>query len=87
MVRVEFSDDAAEWFRKAEPDVQDQLQKRLEQATDFPDHFLKPLTGSSLYRLRAGDYRAIIDWRRTMEDDDEEMLFVRRFGHRDGIYD
>jgi mRNA interferase RelE/StbE len=79
VAELEYSDRAADWLRDAEPDVQEQVMKKLEQARDFPDHFLKRLSG-------AGDYRAIIDWQRS-GDDGEETLFVRRIGKRDTIYD
>lgn len=85
MTKLSYSERAADWLRDAEPDVQDQVLKRLEQAVDFPDHFLKPMSGTPYHILRAGDYRAIIDRRRDQEDEDE--LFVREIGHRDGIYD
>lgn len=85
MTKLTYSERAAEWLRDAEPDVQEQVVNRLEQAVDFPDHFLKPMKGTPYYILRAGDYRAIIDWRR--EEDAEDELFVRKVGHRDGIYD
>jgi mRNA interferase RelE/StbE len=57
---------------------------RLEQAVDFPEHFLTRLSDSPYYRLRAGDYRAIVDWRR---NDEPELLFVRTIGHRRNVYD
>lgn len=82
MPDVEYSERAAQWLRDAEPDVADQVLKRLEQARDFPDHFLKPMSGYTYHILRAGDYRAIIDWRR-----ENEVLFVREIGHRSSIYD
>jgi mRNA interferase RelE/StbE len=82
---VEYSERAAEWLRDAEPDVQEQVLKKLDQVGDFPDHFLKRLSGSEYYRVRAGDYRAIVDWQRP--DDEEDTLFVRRIGKRDNIYD
>lgn len=85
MTTLTYSERAAEWLRDAEPDVQDQVVKRLEQAVDFPDHFLKSMKGTPYYILRAGDYRAIIDWRRDQSDEDE--LFVREIGHRGTIYD
>ncbi|MDZ7745044.1 MAG: type II toxin-antitoxin system RelE/ParE family toxin [Halobacteriales archaeon] len=82
MTSVELSSRAAEWLDKAEPDVHEQIIDRLDQAVAFPDHFLHRLTGRPLYKLRAGDYRCIIDWRQ-----DEEVLFVREIGHRRNIYD
>lgn len=49
-----------------------------------PGHYLKSLSGSLYHRLRVGDYRVIINWRR---DEDPEVLFVREVGHRRNIYD
>ena len=56
--------------------------KKLHDITDFPDHYLKRLSGSSYYRLRVGDYRVIIGWRK-----DDGELFVREIGHRRNVYD
>lgn len=82
MADVVVSDDAAEWLRDAEPDVRDRIMSKLDDVADFPDHYLKRMRGKPYYRLRVGDYRAIIDWRK-----DEEELFVRDVGHRRNIYD
>jgi mRNA interferase RelE/StbE len=84
MADVEYSSRAADWLRDAEPAAQEQVVKRIEQAQDFPDHFLARLSNSSFYKLRAGDYRAIVDWRR---DENPDVLFVREIGHRSSIYD
>jgi len=82
VVEIEYSSRAREWLENAEPDVQEQVLDRLERVAEFPDHFLTRLTNSTLYKLRAGDYRAIVDWRR-----EEDVLFVRRIGHRRNIYE
>jgi len=79
---VVVSDRAADWLRDAEPDVRNRIMSKLEDVVDFPDHYLKRLSSSPYYRLRVGDYRVIIDWRK---DDDE--LFVREIGHRRNVYD
>jgi mRNA interferase RelE/StbE len=84
MADVEYSSRAADWLREAEPDVREQVMGRLEQARDFPEHFLTRLSESPYYRLRAGDYRAIIDWR---HNEVPEVLFVRAIGHRRNVYD
>ena len=55
------------------------------QAVDFPSHFLTPYSHSEYYKLRAGDYRIVVDWQRS--NDDEDTLVIRRIGHRDGFYD
>ena len=84
MATLEYSTRAADWLRSAEPAASEQVMKRIEQAEDFPEHFLSPLRGRSTYKLRAGEYRAEIEWRR---NSDPEVLFVREIGHRDGFYD
>lgn len=82
MAEVVVSDNAAEWLRDAEPDVRDRMMNKLDDITEFPDHYLKRLSGSPYYRLRVGDYRVIVDWR-----NDDGELFVRDIGHRRNIYD
>ena len=84
MAEIEIAERAADWLRDAEPDIRDRILKKLRSIEDFPDHYLKQLSGSPYYRLRIGDYRAIIDWRR---DEDPEVLFVRSIDHRDSVYD
>lgn len=82
MATVKLADSAEEWIYNADADVQEQVLKRLDRVSDFPEHFLEYYKGSSLYKVRAGDYRAVVDW-----DKENEELFVRRIGHRDGFYD
>jgi len=82
MADVVVSDCAADWLRDAEPDVRDRIMNKIHDTEDFPDHYLKRLSGSPFYRLRAGDYRVIIDWRK-----DDGELFVREIGHRRNVYD
>jgi mRNA interferase RelE/StbE len=84
MPEIDVSERAADWLRDAEPDVRDRIMKKLRSIEDFPDHYLKRLSNSPYYRLRIGDYRAIIDWQR---DEDPEVLFVREIDKRPNIYD
>jgi mRNA interferase RelE/StbE len=82
MTEVVVSDNATEWLRDAESDVRDRIVNKLDDITDFPDHYLKRLRGSPYYRLRVGDYRVSIDWRK-----DDGELVVRDIGHRRNISD
>lgn len=84
MGEIEVSNRAADWLRDAEPDTRERIKKKLRSIEDFPEHYLKSLSGSPYYRLRVGDYRVIIDWQR---NEDPEVLFVRDIGHRSNIYD
>lgn len=81
MAEVEYSDRAVDQLEDLERETAERIVSKLDEVADFPGHFLKRLQNSPYYRLRVGDYRAEIDWRQ-----DDEVLFVRRVGHRDGFY-
>jgi mRNA interferase RelE/StbE len=82
MTDVLISERARDWLRDAETETSERIRSKLHDIKDFPEHYLKRLSGSPYHRLRVGDYRVIIDWRK---DDDE--LFVREVKHRAGAYD
>lgn len=81
---VEYSQQAADQLESLEPETAQRIVKKLDNVVWKPDHYLKRLRDSPYYRLRVGDYRVIIDWRR---DEDPEVLFVRDVGHRRNIYE
>jgi len=81
MASVELSASAKEWLEQADADVQEQVLKRIDRVSDFPDHFLEYYRGTDYYKIRAGDYRAVVDWNK-----EQDMLTVVRIGHRDGFY-
>ena len=53
-----------------------------DEAREWTEHRLDPLSGYPYYKLRAGDYRAIITW-----DRDADVLVVEAVGHRRNVYD
>ncbi len=55
--------------------------KKLHKAAENPLHFLERLTGYTLYKLRCGEYRAIIRL-----DTSKEVLQVITIDHRRNIY-
>lgn len=57
------------------------LLTKFEKAAEWPEHYLDGLTGNPYYKLRAGDYRAIIDWDKT--DDVQTMILA---DHRKNVY-
>lgn len=63
-------------------DTQERVKSNLRAAGQDPDRYLKRLRGRDDYRLRIGEYRAIIDWDRA-----DDVLYVTEFGHRRNIYD
>ncbi len=82
MTDVELSAHAAEQLTSLETDVQDRIKKKLREATEWTEHRVDPLTNYPYYKLRAGDYRAIIDWNK-----DDDVLYVLAVGHRRNVYD
>lgn len=83
-VEINYSQQAAEQLEDLDSEAAERIVSKLDDVVWQPDHYLKRLTDSPYYRLRVGDYRVIIDWQR---NEDPEMLFVRRVGHRRNIYD
>ncbi|UWG48510.1 Cytotoxic translational repressor of toxin-antitoxin stability system [Halanaeroarchaeum sp. HSR-CO] len=55
--------------------------EKLDEARDWTSHRLEKLTGYPYYKLRAGDYRAIITWDRA-----DDVHVVEAVGHRRNIY-
>ena len=82
MAEVEFSDQAVDQLADLDPPVQERIVNKVEEATEWTEHRLKSLSGSEFYSLRAGDYRAIIDWHRN-----DDVLVVIAVGHRRNVYD
>lgn len=67
MTDIVYSERAAEQIEKLENEIGNRVLKKLEEAAEWPDHFLEPLKGG-LYKLRVGDYRAIIKWEKMTTD-------------------
>lgn len=65
-----------------EQEDRQRLISKLEEAQDWTSHRLDKLSGHPYYKLRAGDYRAIITW-----DREQDLLIVEAVGHRRNIYD
>jgi mRNA interferase RelE/StbE len=82
MTKVEWTPKALDLLEGLETEAQERLVKKLDEAKDWTSHRLEKLTGYPYYKLRAGDYRAIITW-----DRDEDVLIVEAVGHRRNIYD
>ncbi|MBI5398098.1 type II toxin-antitoxin system RelE/ParE family toxin [Candidatus Woesearchaeota archaeon] len=68
-------------LRKLPKDIAARIVKRVDLAKDNPIHFLEKLTDDTGYKIRAGDYRAIVD---ILEE--EKTIAVRVVGHRRNIY-
>ena len=82
MTDVEYTEQALEHLEDLEDHVADRVMNKADEATEWTDHRLERLSGYPYYKLRAGDYRAIITW-----DKDEDVLIVEAVGHRRNVYD
>ena len=81
MYSIEFSQTAEKQIYKLEKKVQERIINVLERIRIRPFHFVKRIVGSPYYRLRAGDYRVIMDIKQ-----DKLTIFVIEVGHRENIY-
>jgi mRNA interferase RelE/StbE len=82
MTEVEWTANALDLLEGLDTEPQERLVSKLDEAKDWTSHRLEKLTGYSYYKLRAGDYRAIITW-----DRENDRLIVEAVGHRRNIYD
>ncbi|RAW46213.1 type II toxin-antitoxin system RelE/ParE family toxin [Halorubrum sp. 48-1-W] len=82
MTEVEYTEQAIEHLEGLDPQVADRVMNKVDEATEWTDHRLESLTNYPYYKLRAGDYRAIITWDRS-----KDLLRVEAVGHRRNIYD
>jgi len=82
MTDVEITHQADEHLEKLEPEPRERILKKLNEAKEWTEHRLEPLTGWPYYSVRAGDYRAIVTW-----DREADVIIVRAVGHRRNVYD
>ena len=82
MTDVEYTEQAIAHLEGLDPQVADRVMNKVDDATEWTEHRLEPLSGYPYYKLRAGDYRAIITW-----DREEDVLVVEAVGHRRNVYD
>lgn len=82
MTTVEITSKAEEHLDGLDPQARERILKKLDEAREWTDHRLDLLTGWEYYKLRSGDYRAIITW-----DRDRDLLVVEAVDHRRNVYD
>ena len=74
-----WSDFAEKQLKKLEHHVAKRIYKKIGQAAKNPRHFVRSLTSTEFFKIRIGDYRAIVDIVKN-------RLEVLRVGHRSMIY-
>lgn len=74
------------WTDRSEKDLENlerqiaaRIIKKVEEAAEFPEHYLSPVKGYDLYKIRAGNYRVIISF------NDGKMVVITA-DHRSNVY-
>jgi mRNA-degrading endonuclease RelE of RelBE toxin-antitoxin system len=78
---LSFSALASKKLKKMDKRNASYILKRLEKVANSPAHFLEPLYRIDAYKVRAGDYRIIVQC-----NQEQETLFVMTLGDRSTIY-
>jgi mRNA interferase RelE/StbE len=79
--RVEFSELAAEEFRKLDKSVRERIARKLRMVALDPARYLTRLRSVEAFKVRVGDYRAIVD-----VDWQQRIVYVLSVGHRSTVY-
>jgi len=82
MTDVEYTEQALEHLEGLEDHVAARVVNKVDEATEWTEHRVERLSGYPYYKLRAGDYRAILTW-----DKERDVLIVEAVGHRRNVYD
>ena len=81
MFGIELTDTSKKFLKKLPKKEAELILKRIYSIRENPYRFLKKLQGDKLWRLRVGNYRAIIDVIISIN-----KIIVVRIGHRKNIY-
>ena len=82
MYEIKFGKKALEDWSKLEQDLKERIWNKLQACKENPFHFLEHLEEIKGYKLRIGDYRAILD-----VDKSANIIWVLKVGHRKNIYE
>lgn len=82
MFQVELTETAKKFLRKLNKKEAEIILNKIYSIKNNPYRFLKRLQGEKLWRLRIGNYRAIVDIIISMN-----KIIVVRIGHRKNIYE
>ncbi len=78
--RVEYSAEAVRMLEGLDRSSSGIIRK-IDSTLDNPPRYIGRLSGRPEFKLRVGDYRAILDI-----DERRKIIFIRSIGHRSSIY-
>jgi len=82
MFQIELTETAKDFLKKLQKKDAEIILNKIYSIRENPYRFLKRLQGEKLWRLRIGDYRAVVDVIVSMN-----KIMVVRIGHRKNVYD
>ena len=82
MFQIELTETAKDFLKKLQKKDAEIILNKIYSIRENPYRFLKRLQGEKLWRLRIGDYRAVVDVIVSMN-----KIIAIRIGHRKNIYD
>ena len=82
MYSIQIEKNAEDFLKRLQKKDAEIILNKIYSIRENPFRFLKRLYGEKLWRLRIGDYRAIVDVIISMN-----KIIVIRIGHRKNIYD
>lgn len=82
MYSIQIEKNAEDFLRKLEKKDAEIILNKIYSIRENPFRYLKRLQGEKLWRLRIGDYRAIVEVIVSMN-----KIIVVRIGHRKNVYD
>ena len=81
MYEIIYSQDAVKQLKKFPKEISARILAALERIRIRPSAYIEKLVGSPYFKLRAGDYRIILDIQQ-----DKLIILVIEVGHRKNIY-
>ena len=81
MFQIELTETAKDFLKKLQKKDAEIILNKIYSIRENPYRFLKRLQGEKLWRLRIGDYRAVVDVIVSIN-----KIIVIRIGHRKNIY-
>ena len=82
MYELKFNKKALDFLSKLEKDIKERIWNKLQACKIEPFRYLEHLEEIEGFKLRIGDYRAIIDI-----DNKTNTININKIGHRKNIYE
>ena len=79
--KVKLHPNVVKFLVKLPEDISERIKNKLKEIKENPFHYLEHYEGEDVYKLRIGNYRALID-----VDISRKILFVRVLDKRGRIY-